>query len=163
VAAIRDVIIRRDSNLAMYGITTESEQIDQQVFMEKLMAQLCSFFGMLAVALACAGIYGLLSYEVTRRTREIGIRMAVGAQRNHVLGMVIRQGLILASAGTVAGCAASLGASRLLKSLLYQVKDGDPVTLLAVSVLLLAVSIVACWLPARRATRVDPLVALRYE
>lgn len=163
VSAIREIVTRRDSNLAMFRVGTESEQIEQQVSTEKLVAQLSSFFALLAVVLACAGIYGLLSYEVTRRTREIGIRMAVGAQRNHVLGMVIRHGLILALVGTVAGCAASLGASRLLQSLLYRVKGGDPVTLIAVSVLLLMVSVVACWLPARRATKVDPLVALRYE
>ncbi|HEX5434589.1 MAG TPA: ABC transporter permease [Candidatus Angelobacter sp.] len=163
VSAIRAVISHRDPNLAIYQVATESEQIDHQVSTEKLLTQLSSFFALLAVVLACAGIYGLLSYEVTRRTREIGIRMAVGAQRNHVLAMVIRHGLILALVGTVAGCAASLGASRLLESILYRVKGGDPVTLIAVSVLLLAVSVVACWLPARRATKVDPLVALRYE
>jgi predicted permease len=163
IAAIRDIITRRDSNLAMYQIATESEQLEQQVFTERLLARLSSFFAVLAVVLACAGIYGLLSYEVTRRTREIGIRMAVGAQRTHVLGMVVRQGVILAAVGTVVGCAASLGASRLLQSLLFQVKGGDPVTLLAVSVLLLLISLVACWIPARRATRVDPMIALRYE
>ena len=163
VGAIREIITRRDSNLAIYQVATESEQIDQQVSTENLLAQLSTFFAVLAVVLACAGIYGLLSYEVTRRTREIGIRMAVGAQRNHVLGMVIRQGLILTLAGTVAGCVASLAASRLLESLLYGVKHGDPVTLIAVSALLLFVSVFACLIPARRATKVDPLVALRYE
>jgi predicted permease len=163
IGAIRDIITRRDSNLAMYQVATESEQIDQQVFMEKLLAQLSSFFAALALVLACAGIYGLLSYEVTRRTREIGIRMAVGAQGRHVLSIVIRHGVMLALIGAVIGCAASFGVTRLLQTLLYGVRAGDPVTLIAVAVLLIAVSLVACWLPARRATRVDPLVALRYE
>jgi len=163
IAAIRDILNRRDANLAMYRVATESEQIEQQVFIERLVAQFSSFFALLAVVLACAGIYGLLSYEVTRRTREIGIRMAVGAQRTHVVGMVVRQGLLLAVIGSVIGAVASLGASRLLQTLLYGVHAGDPVTLVLVAVALIAVSLLACWLPARRATRVDPLVALRYE
>jgi predicted permease len=163
VTAIRDIITRRDSNLAMYRVATESEQIDQQVFMEKLLAQLSSFFAALALVLACAGIFGLLSYEVTRRTREIGIRMAVGAQSRHVLSMIVRHGVMLALIGAVIGCAASFGVSRLLQSQLYGVHAGDPATLIAVAFILLLVSLVACWLPARRATKVDPLVALRYE
>jgi predicted permease len=163
VGAIRDIITRRDSNLAMFRVATESEQIDRQVFMEKLLAQLSSFFAALALVLACAGIYGLLSYEVTRRTREIGIRMAVGAQSRHVLSMVVRHGVMLALIGAVVGCVASFGVSRLLQSQLYGVHAGDPGTLIAVAFILLLVSLVACWLPARRATKVDPLIALRYE
>jgi predicted permease len=163
VAPIREIINRRDSNLAMFHIATESEQIERQVFIERLVAQLSTFFAVLALLLACAGIYGLLAYEVTRRTREIGIRMAVGAQRTHVVSMVIRHGLALALVGAVIGSALSFGVSSLLQSLLYGVHAGDPLTLVAVAILLIAVSLLACWLPARRATRVDPLVALRYE
>jgi predicted permease len=163
VPAIREIIDRRDSNLAMYRIATVSEEMDQQVFIEKVVAQLSSAFAVLAVLLACAGIYGLLSYEVTRRTREIGIRMAIGAQRTHVIGMIVRQGLVLAILGALIGSAASLGASRLLQSLLYGVRAGDPLTLMFVALLVLLVGLLACFLPARRATRVDPLVALRYE
>ncbi len=163
VPAIREIIDRRDSNLAMYRVATVSEEMDQQVFIEKLVAQLSSAFAMLAVLLACTGIYGLLSYEVTRRTREIGIRMAIGAQRAHVVAMIVRQGLVLAIFGALIGSAASLAASRLLQSLLYGVRAGDPLTLLLVAVLVLFVGLLACFLPARRATRVDPLVALRYE
>ena len=163
ISAIRDVVNRRDSNLALYRIATESEQIDQQVFIEHLVAQLSTFFALLALLLACAGIYGLLSYEVTRRTREIGIRMAIGAQENNVIGMVLKQGLALAIVGVTIGLIASLGATRLLSTLLYGVHAGDPITLIAVGVLLLVVALLACYLPARRATRVDPLVALRYE
>jgi len=163
ISAVRDILNRRDANLAMYRVATESEQIEQQVFIERMVAQFSSFFALLAVVLACAGIYGLLSYEVTRRTREIGIRMAVGARRTHVVRMVVRQGLLLAVVGSVIGAVASLGATRLLQTLLYGVRAGDPVTLVLVSVALITVSLLACWLPARRATRVDPLVALRYE
>jgi predicted permease len=161
--AIREIVNHRDSNLPIFRVATESDQIDRLVFVERRVAQLSSFFAILAVALACTGIYGLLSYEVTRRTREIGIRMAIGAQRTHVLGMIVRNGLILAAAGVAVGVAASFGTSRLLRSLLYQVHGGDPGTLIVVALALLLVALAACYIPARRATKVDPLVALRYE
>jgi ABC-type antimicrobial peptide transport system permease subunit len=161
--AIREIVNHRDSNLPIFRVATESEQIDRLLFVERRVAQLSSFFAILAVALACTGIYGLLSYEVTRRTREIGIRMAIGAQRTHVLGLIVRNGLVLATAGVVVGTAASFATSLLLQSLLYQVHGGDPLTLAAVAALLAIVAVAACYIPARRATRVDPLVALRYE
>jgi ABC-type antimicrobial peptide transport system permease subunit len=113
--------------------------------------------------LACIGLYGLLSYEVARRTREIGIRAALGAQRLDVLRMVIRQGLVLVIFGTVAGIVASFLATRFLETLLFGVRATDPWTFLAVSGLLVTVGFLACYIPARRATRVDPMVALRYE
>jgi ABC-type antimicrobial peptide transport system permease subunit len=139
------------------------EQMNGQMHVERLLAQLSTFFGVLALILACGGIYGLLSYEVTRRTREIGIRMAIGAQRFDVIRMVVRQGIVLAVVGVVVGIAAAFGATRIMSTMLYHVKAMDPLTLAAVSMLLLLVSLVACLLPARRATRVDPLIALRYE
>jgi predicted permease len=163
VPAIRNVLTQRDANLAMFDIATEQEGIDATFTTERLVAQLSTFFALLAVLLACAGIYGLLSYEVTRRTREIGIRIAIGASRTNVVAMVIRHGLVLAVAGAVAGAAASLGATRVLGSLLYQVKARDPLTIAVVSGVVIAVSLFACWIPARKATKVDPLVALRYE
>jgi ABC-type antimicrobial peptide transport system permease subunit len=139
------------------------EQMNGQMHIERLLAQLSTFFAGLALILACGGIYGLLSYEVTRRTREIGIRMAIGAQRVDVIRMVVRQGIVLAVMGVVVGIAAAFGATRIMNSMLYHVKAMDPLTLIAVSVLLLLVSLVACFVPARRATHVDPLIALRYE
>jgi predicted permease len=163
VAAVRAIVNQADRNLALFGITTESSQIDDLLFQERRIAQLSSFFGLLALVLACTGIYGLLSYEVTRRTREIGIRMAIGAQRSDVVGMVLRKGLWMALAGAAFGIGASFAATRLFRSLLYHVRLGDPLTLVAVAVLLFLVALLACYLPARRATRVDPLVALRYE
>jgi predicted permease len=163
VPAIRDLVTRRDSNLAMYRVTTQIEQMNKQMHVERLLAQLSAFFGALALILACGGIYGLLSYEVTRRTREIGIRMAIGAQRLDVIRMVVRQGLILSVAGVIVGAAAAFGATRIMNTMLYHVKAMDPMTLVGVSLLLLLVSLVACFLPARRATQVDPLIALRYE
>jgi ABC-type antimicrobial peptide transport system permease subunit len=163
VPDIRDLVTRRDSNLAIYRVTTQMEQMNEQMHVERLLTQLSIFFGMLALILACGGIYGLLSYEVTRRTREIGIRMAIGAQRLDVITMVVRQGVVLSLAGVICGVAAAFGATRIMNTMLYHVRAMDPMTLAAVSVLLLLLSLVACFLPARRATRVDPLIALRYE
>jgi hypothetical protein len=163
VPAIRNLINQRDNNLAMFHVATEEQEIDERVFIERLVARLASFFGLLALLLACAGIYGLLSYEVTRRTREIGIRMAIGAQQSDVVGMVVRQGLLVALAGAVIGAGASFAVNGLIEKILYHVRAGDPLTLLAVTAILLLIALAACYLPARRATRVDPLVALRYE
>ena len=163
VPAIRDVIRRKDANLAMHRVATEEQQIDRLVFNESLVARLSTFFGLMALALACTGIYGLLAYEVSRRTREIGIRMAVGARQSDVVRLVVQQGFLVAVIGAVIGAVASFAAKNLLNTILYDVKPGDPLTLLAVAAILLVVALAACYLPARRATRVDPLVALRYE
>jgi predicted permease len=160
---IRELINRQNSDLAMFNVATEAQRIDGQVFVERLVARLSTFFGLLAVVLACIGLYGLLSYEVTRRTREIGIRMAIGAQRSNVIRLVVVQGILVAIVGVAIGVAASFGVGRLLSGILYGVKPGDPITLIACAVLLLLVALAACYLPARRATKVDPMVALRYE
>ena len=144
-------------------IRRERPQIDRQLSDDRMVAELSSFFGLLALVLACMGLYGLLSYEVTRRTREIGIRMAIGAQVGNVMRLVIGEAVVLAALGAVVGAGISLGAARLLTTLLYGVEPGDPITLLSVIFLLAIVALGACWLPARRATKVDPLVALRYE
>jgi len=161
--AIRDIVNRQSSNLAMFRIATQTQTIDSQIFVERLVARLSTFFGLLAVVLACMGIYGLLSYEVTRRTREIGIRMAIGAQRSNVIRLVVVQGICLALVGAVVGIAASFAVSRLLAGILFGVKPGDPITLAACAAVLMLVALAACYLPARRATKVDPMVALRYE
>jgi ABC-type antimicrobial peptide transport system permease subunit len=112
---------------------------------------------------ACIGLYGLLSYEVERRTREIGIRTALGAQRSTIWSMVVRHGIVLVALGALAGCGAAFGVTRLLASLLYDVRPTDPMTFGLTTALLLLVGILACSLPARRATRVDPMSALRCE
>jgi len=108
-------------------------------------------------------LYGLLSYEVSRRTREIGIRMALGAQRRGVLRMVVGQGIVLVITGAIVGVGVALAVTRYLKSMLYDIHANDPVTIAGVSILLTLVAVAACYIPARRATRVDPMVALRYE
>jgi predicted permease len=163
IPAVKNITNQENQDLALFRISTQQEAIDRQVFTERLTAQLSSFFGLLALVLACLGLYGLLSYEVTRRTREIGIRMAVGARQHNVIRLVLGKAMALIIAGAVVGIAAALGVTRFLTSFLYGVKAGDPVTLIAVAGLLAVVALAACYIPARRATRVDPLVALRYE
>src|SRR6267378_2550025 len=161
--AIREVVAQVNTNLPLYDVKTESEQIDRLLFQERLVARLSGFFGLLALVLACVGLYGLLSYEVSRRTREIGIRMALGAQQENVLKLVLRQGIVLAIVGAGVGIGVALGVMRYLTSMLYDVHASDPLTMIAVAVLLTLVALAACYIPARRAMRVDPMVALRYE
>jgi ABC-type antimicrobial peptide transport system permease subunit len=163
VPAIRDTVAEIDRNLPLRDVTTESQQIDRLLFQERLIARLAGFFSLLALVLACIGLYGLLAYEVARRTREIGIRMALGAQRGDVLRQVVKQGLVLALIGAVVGIGVALGVTRYLKAMLYDVRAYDPMTIVVVVALLIVVALAACWIPARRATRVDPMVALRYE
>ena len=163
VSAVRDVLRRSGFDLPLFDIKTESQQIDELLFQERLIARFSSVFGLLALLLACIGLYGLLSNEVARRTHEIGIRMALGAQSGDVLRSVVGHGIVLALMGAAIGTVASLGVTRFLRSMLYDVKPDDPMTLVGVTALLLVVALAACYIPARRATRVDPLVALRYE
>jgi ABC-type antimicrobial peptide transport system permease subunit len=160
---VRNIVGRENQDLALFRISSATEAIDRQLANERMTAQLSSFFGVLALVLACLGLYGLLSYEVTRRTREIGIRMAIGAQSHNVVRLVLGKALILIAGGALAGMAASLGVTRFLASVLYGVKSGDPATLVLVASLLALVALAACYIPTRRATHVDPLVALRYE
>ena len=161
--AIRGVVAHVNANLPLFDVKTESQQIDRLLFQERLIARLSGFFGALALVLACVGLYGLLSYEVSRRTREIGIRMALGAQPGSVLKLVLRQGVVLTIAGAAVGIGVALGVTRYLASLLYNIHAKDPLTIIAVAVLLTLIALAACYIPARRAMRVDPMVALRYE
>jgi ABC-type antimicrobial peptide transport system permease subunit len=139
------------------------ETIDRSILRERVFAILSGFFGALALLLAAVGLYGLMAYNVTRRTQEIGVRIALGAARQNVLSMILRETLRLTSIGLAIGIASALSVSQLIGNMLYGISAQDPVTLAAVSILLTAVAALAGWIPARRATRVDPMVALRYE
>jgi len=163
IPAVRRALGDLDGNLPMFDVHTQNERIERMLFTERLIAYLASLFGVVALILACIGLYGLLSYEVARRTKEIGVRTALGAQKGDVLRLVVGQGLALAAIGIVFGVLGSFGVTRFLKSLLYGVEPTDAYTLLVVCSLLLLVGGVACFIPARHATRVAPMIALRYE
>jgi predicted permease len=163
VPAVRKVVNDVDSSIPLFQVTTQSERIEEMLTKERMIARLASFFGVLALLLACLGLYGLLSYEVARRTREIGIRMALGADRNDVLRRIAGQGIKVTLVGLAAGIVGGLALTRFLSSLLFGLNATDPVTFSAVALILIAVALLASYIPARRATKVDPMVALRYE
>ena len=130
---------------------------------ERLVARLSCVFGLLALVLVCIGLYGVMDYDVARRTHEIGIRMALGAQRRDVVGLVLREAMLLVVIGVLIGLSVALGASRFIASMPYGLTPNDPLTIALAGLLLLAVAALAGYLPARRASRVDPVVALRHE
>jgi ABC-type antimicrobial peptide transport system permease subunit len=154
-----------DAQLPMIQPQSLEEIADQSpsVFLRRYPSYLIGCFAALALILAIVGLYGLISHLVLQRTREIGIRVAMGAQRRDILRMVLRQGIRAAIAGVAIGIIAGLALTRLLSSLLYGVTPGDWLTFVSVSLLMLVVALAACAIPARRATRVDPIVALHYE
>jgi predicted permease len=162
-AAVQQTIHSIDRNLPITRVTTLDEQVARSITNQRLVAQLSAFFGLLAVFLSCIGIYGVMSYVVTRRTNEIGIRMALGAGRPNLLWMVLREILILVSIGVVIGVPVTLAGDRLVSNMLFGLSPTDPLTLVGATVLLLIIAAIAGYLPARRASRIDPMVALRYE
>ena len=160
---VRKTIADVDSNLIVLNMMSFGEQVARNFNQERLIARLTELFGMLALILACVGLYGVTAYAVARRTNEIGIRMALGADRESVLGLVLRAALTQLGLGLAIGIPAALAGGYLLAHQLYGVKSYDPVILgLAVAVLA-GCAIFAAWVPARRATKVDPIIALRYE
>lgn len=162
-AAVRREARALDPGMPMFEVETLATQVAASLRQERLVATLSSGFGLLALLLSCLGLYGILSYTVARRTNEIGIRMALGADRRDVLWLVLRDALRLVLLGVALGIPAALAAARLVSSQLFGISAADPLTLGLAALVLLAVAAVAGYLPARRATRVDPLVALRYE
>jgi ABC-type antimicrobial peptide transport system permease subunit len=147
----------------MWKIRTVEFLVNRSVADRKFLMALMGVFAGLALLLTMIGLYGVISYLVNQRTQEIGIRMALGAQVNQILRMVLKQGMVLVILGVVVGLAASWLLTGLMSRLLYQVSATDPVTFVGIAVLLIVVALLACYLPARRATKVDPMIALRYE
>lgn len=158
-AAMRQV----DAEVPITGVTTQTDQVEGRVAQERLFALAYSLFGGLALLLACIGLFGLMSYSVSRRTHEIGIRMALGAQRAGVVGMVLRESMVMVAIGVVLGVAASVAAGRLVATVLFGLSPTDGWTMGGAIAVMVAVSLAAGYLPARRAARVDPMAALRYE
>jgi len=152
-----------DPEIPVYQARALLDLVAESNAPRRLAATLIAVFAALALVLAAVGIYGVMSYAVAQRTQEIGLRMALGARREDILGMVLRSGTVMAVTGVAIGFVAALALARLIKSLLFQTSATDPPTFSIVPVVLGAVALFACWLPARRATKVDPLVALRYE
>jgi putative ABC transport system permease protein len=167
VAALRNelpaLIHSLDASVHISRIATLRERIDDSLHYDRLIAELCGMLSLAALALTCVGIYGVLSFSVARRTAEIGIRMALGAEPRNIFRLFVGGGMRLVMAGLAAGLVLSVASTSLLKSVLFGVGRGDPITYIAISLLLIVSALLACYLPARRATRVDPLVALRNE
>ncbi|MEP7342544.1 MAG: FtsX-like permease family protein, partial [Acidobacteriota bacterium] len=163
LSAIRKDIHGLDENLPLYDARTMLEHMELPLAPARIAATALGGFGALALLLAAVGVFGVMSYAVTQRTHEIGVRMALGAQRGDVLWLVVKQGMSLALAGIGIGLLASLGLTRLVSKLLFGVSATDPLTFIAIAMLLMLVAALASWIPARRATKVDPLMALRSE
>jgi putative ABC transport system permease protein len=163
VAALPPLLREIDPRLQVLGSYTMEQMVDESLLQQRILAQLAGFFSLSALLLSALGLYGVLAHGVASRRREIGIRLAVGAKRHEVIGLVIKQGLTLVCVGALIGLSAALAVMRVVKSLLYEVAPTDPPTFAGVTLLLALVALLACWLPARRAAKIDPMVALRCE
>ncbi len=162
-SAVRGQISALNKDQPVFNVRTMEEIVAQSVAPRRFSMLLLAVFAIVALALASIGIYGMMSYSVAQRTREIGLRMTLGAQRGNVLRLVIGHGMKLALGGVVLGLVAAFALTRTMKNLLFGVSATDPLTFVAIALLLAVVALLACWVPARRATKVDPMIALRYE
>jgi ABC-type antimicrobial peptide transport system permease subunit len=162
-SGVREAVRQVDSNLPMMDVSTQLEQVERRFAQEKIFAQAYTLFGALALLLAAIGLFGLMSYSVSRRTNEIGIRMALGARSQDVLGLVMRESMILVAVGIAIGMAVALSVSRFVATLLFGLAPTDALSVAAATGIMIAVAALAGFLPARRASRVDPMVALRYD
>jgi ABC-type antimicrobial peptide transport system permease subunit len=163
IPQVRAAIKQVNNNLPIDDVVPLSEFIDRSLNQQRLIARVALFFGLLALLLACIGLYGVMSYAVARRTNEIGIRMALGAPRNNVLWLILREVFLLVGTGLVLGIGAALATTRTAETLLFGLKPNDPLTMIGAAMLLLLVAALSGFLPARRAARVNPMVALREE
>jgi putative ABC transport system permease protein len=151
------------TDVPITNVKTLRAQLDESLAQERLIATLSGFFALLALSLSSIGLYGVIEYSVSRRTHEIGIRIALGARPRDVLLMVVRQGMTLVIVGAIIGLTAALEVTGMLKSFLFELSPTDPATFAGITLLLIGVALLACYLPARRAAGVDPMVALRHE
>jgi ABC-type antimicrobial peptide transport system permease subunit len=163
VSAVRAQVAGPTEDQPIFGVQTMEQMISVSLAERRFAMLLLVIFASTALVLAAVGIYGVMSYAVSRRTHELGVRMALGASRHEILSLVVREGMALAAAGMTVGLVAALGLTRWMASLLYGVRPADPETLALALLLLGGIALLACYIPAWRATKVDPLVALRYE
>src|SRR4029079_18680972 len=160
---VRQAITEVSPQLPINEVTTLTEQMNERLLQDRLISKLVSFFGVLALLLACVGLYGVMAHAVARRTSEIGIRMALGARGNNIIWMILREVLSLVIGGLLIGVPTALLAGRFVSNQLFGLKANDPVTLVGAALILTLVALFAGFFPARRASRVNPLIALRYE
>src|SRR6266852_5486566 len=160
---VRAEVAALDPKIPIFGVKTFEEHIGISFFLQRMAATLLSIFGLLALSLAAIGLYGVMAYSVSQRTRELGIRVSVGAERRDIFKLILGQGLAISVVGLLAGLVAALAVTRLTARLLYGISATDPVTFIVIALLLLCVTLLACYFPARRATKVDPMIALRVE
>jgi len=163
VQSVHEIVREADSRIPVTNVATQAAEIDRTINRELTFAKLCTGFAVLALLIACVGLYGTMSYSVGRQVGEIGTRMALGAQRSAVVWMVLRRVLILAAVGLAISVPAALSMSRLVRSFLFETQPNDPATLALAGVVLLTAAVLAGYAPARRASRIDPLTALRHE
>ncbi len=161
--SIRRQMQKLDSNVPLNNMKTMEVQVSESMFVERLIAMLSAFFGLLATLLAAIGLYGVMAYSVARRTREIGIRVALGAERGGVIGLVMREVALLAAIGVGVGLPIAMVLTKYVRSQLFGLEPNDPITLAIATTVMAGVALMAGYIPAERAARVDPIVALRYE
>ena len=163
VGAVREVVRQADSRIPVTDIRTQEAAIDQTIGQERTFATLCTSFALLAVAIACVGLYGTMAYSVARRTNEIGLRMALGAQRKKLIWMVLREVFVMAAVGLAIGVPVALATTKFVKSFLFEMKPNDPWAIAGAAVVLVLAAVAAGYGPAWRASRIDPWDALRHE